>query len=65
MPKGRELKFQTTIGDEKLNNIHLNAKTSEAEFINMRENRDKGLNKPKLLDISVVNNLAAGRKINI
>lgn len=61
MPNGRELKFQTTIGEEKASNVHLKHKTSEAEFISLRETRDKSLNKPKLLDISVVANLAAGK----
>lgn len=60
LPNGRPLQFQSTIGDEKAKNIHINAKTSEATFVAMREARDKTLAAPRLLLPSVQVNIAAG-----
>ena len=59
-PGGRELKFETTIGESKANNIHLKESTSEAEFVEMRRARDKTLPAPKLLLPSIQINAAAG-----
>ncbi|MFO7541357.1 MAG: MBL fold metallo-hydrolase [Thiobacillus sp.] len=60
-PGGREVKWETTIGDEKKNNIQLNATTSEDEFIQFRAARDKTLAAPKLLFQSVQVNIDAGK----
>lgn len=59
-PDGREMRFQTTIGDSKLHNIQLTAKTSEIEFIAFRETRDKTLEAPRLLLPSIQVNIDAG-----
>lgn len=60
LPEGRELKFQTTIGESKQNNIQLKAKTSETEFVQFRETRDKTLKAPRLLLPSIQVNANAG-----
>lgn len=59
-PNGREIKFETTIGESKKNNIQLKATTSEAEYVDLREGRDKRLKAPRLLLPSIQVNIDAG-----
>lgn len=59
-PGGREVNGETTIAEQKANNIQLKADTPEAEFIMFRTNRDKQLNAPKLLFQSIQINIDAG-----
>lgn len=59
-PGGRELAFETTIGEQKHNNIQLRDGMSEAEFTQFRSERDKELSAPKLLFQSVQINIDAG-----
>lgn len=59
-PNGRELQFETTIGESKERNIHLRQETTEDNFIKLRTERDKSLAAPKLLLPSVQINIAAG-----
>ncbi|WLD56743.1 MBL fold metallo-hydrolase [Salinispirillum sp. LH 10-3-1] len=59
-PGGRELKYETTIGEEKAKNIQLKASTSEDEFVQFRENKDKTLAAPKLIYQSILVNIDAG-----
>lgn len=60
-PNGRELRFQSTIDEEKRTNIHLKAETTEVEFVEFRTGRDKKLDAPKLLLPSVQVNIDGGR----
>ena len=60
-PGGRDLAFQSTIGEEKAANIHLNNQTSRDAFVSLRESRDKTLNAPRLLLPSVQVNINGGR----
>ncbi|HHI89288.1 MAG TPA: MBL fold metallo-hydrolase [Hellea balneolensis] len=61
LPKGREeYKWETTIGEEKRNNIHVGGGTSKEEFVKMRTARDKTLSMPKLILPSVQVNMRAG-----
>lgn len=60
-PLGRELKFETTVGESKRTNIHLNEATTEAAFVEFREARDKTLKEPRLMRPSLTVNLAGGR----
>ena len=60
-PNGRDLKFQTTIGESKNENIHLRYETKKEEFISFREKRDSTLSLPKLLFPSVQINIRAGQ----
>ena len=60
-PKGRELRWETTIGRSKETNIQLRASTSREEFIRRRNERDATLVPPRLLFPSVQVNIDAGR----
>ena len=60
MPNGRPLAYETTIGESKQKNIHLNINTSKEEFVNFRTGRDKTLAAPRLLLPSVQVNIDAG-----
>jgi glyoxylase-like metal-dependent hydrolase (beta-lactamase superfamily II) len=60
-PNGRELKFSTTLGDSKNNNIHLTQDTTQNDFILKRETRDKTLAAPRLLLPSLQINMTAGQ----
>lgn len=59
-PDGREMKFKSTIGDEKRRNIQLSIETSAEEFVQKREARDKTLSSPRLLFPSIQVNILAG-----
>ena len=60
LPDGRALAFQSTIGEEKRENIHLRNDTTREDFIRFREARDKTLSAPRLLLPSVQVNIMAG-----
>lgn len=59
-PNGREMLYQTTIGESKQSNIQLKFDTSEEEFIRFREARDKTLKAPRLLLPSIQVNIDGG-----
>jgi glyoxylase-like metal-dependent hydrolase (beta-lactamase superfamily II) len=60
-PNGRELAYQTTIGESKEKNIRLSASTSRSDFVSKREARDRELAPPKLILQSLQVNIDAGR----
>lgn len=57
-PNGRELEFQSTIGEQKKSNIHISEKTEKSAFVKFRNDRDKTLSAPKLLLPSLQINIA-------
>jgi glyoxylase-like metal-dependent hydrolase (beta-lactamase superfamily II) len=59
-PGGREMRYQTTIGESKKSNIQLTANTSEQDYVEFRTARDKTLKAPRLLLPSIQVNIAAG-----
>jgi glyoxylase-like metal-dependent hydrolase (beta-lactamase superfamily II) len=59
-PGGRELRFESTIGEQKRANVQLSAATSKADFVAFRERRDAQLEMPVLLLPSVQVNIRAG-----
>nr|BFD59031.1 MBL fold metallo-hydrolase [Bdellovibrio sp. CKG001] len=59
-PQGRELQFQTTVGDQKRKNIQLTAETAREQFLKFRKERDATLSAPKLLLPSIQVNIRAG-----
>ena len=59
-PNGRELAFETTIGEQKTQNIHVRDSICEAEFVSLREARDAQLSMPKLILPSLQVNIRAG-----
>ena len=60
-PGGRELAYETTIGESKRKNVQLKAETARDEFVSFREKRDAGLSSPRLLYQSVQVNVDGGR----
>ncbi len=61
-PGGRSLAYQSTIGEEKLANIHITAHTTMDEFVAFRTARDAQLPPPKLLLPSLRANLVGGAR---
>jgi glyoxylase-like metal-dependent hydrolase (beta-lactamase superfamily II) len=59
-PDGREVRFETTIGESKQSNVRLPADRSREEFVEARKARDQSLRPPKLLFPSVQVNVRAG-----
>lgn len=60
-PGGRPLRYETSIGKSKRENIYLKADTAREDFVSMRSTRDKGLSAPRLLLPSVQVNINAGK----
>ncbi|TKC98755.1 MBL fold metallo-hydrolase [Polyangium fumosum] len=60
-PGGRPLRWLTTIGKSKAQNIQLRAATTRDEFVALRDARDATLQVPRLLWPSVQVNIDAGR----
>lgn len=59
-PGGRELRFVTTVADERASNIHVRDGISEDEFVVMRSKRDATLEMPALIMPAVQVNMRAG-----
>nr|WP_321274730.1 MBL fold metallo-hydrolase [uncultured Vibrio sp.] len=59
-PNREEYLCETTIGEERLHNIHVNQEIAEHQFVEMREKRDATLNMPTLILPSVQVNMRAG-----
>jgi len=60
MPNGRDVEYQTTIKQQRENNIHVHQGVSESDFVSMREKRDATLGMPKLILPSLQVNMRAG-----
>jgi len=58
--EGRELEYKTTVKEELESNIHVNEKVAEADFVAMREARDRTLDVPHLILPSLQVNMRAG-----
>ncbi len=59
-PSSREVKWSTTVGEQKENNVHVKTSILEDEFVKIREARDKTLKMPKLIIPSIQVNMRAG-----
>ncbi len=59
-PNGREIQWETTVAQEKEENIHVGHGKTREEFVEMREARDKTLGMPKLIIPSLQVNIRAG-----
>ena len=59
-PDGRELRYQSTIGEQKRTNIHVMQHVSKNDFVVKRERRDATLDMPKLILPSIQVNIRAG-----
>ena len=61
LPGGREVKFVSTVAEERAENIHLHAGVDEDAFVAMRQARDATLEMPVLILPSVQVNMRAGQ----
>lgn len=59
-PGGREIKWETTVAEERAHNIHVREGVSEDDFVRVREARDKTLDLPKLIIPSIQVNIRGG-----
>lgn len=60
-PGGRELRYESSIGEEKKENIQLKDQTTREEFVQFRTDRDAKLKAPRLLLPSIQINIDAGK----
>jgi glyoxylase-like metal-dependent hydrolase (beta-lactamase superfamily II) len=63
-PGGRDIRWETTVAEEKAENIHVSEGRSREEFVKMREARDATLDMPKLILPSLQVNMRAGEVPN-
>jgi glyoxylase-like metal-dependent hydrolase (beta-lactamase superfamily II) len=59
-PNGRNIKWETTVAEQREHNIHAKDGITEDQFVEMREARDKTLDMPKLIIPSLQVNMKAG-----
>ncbi len=59
-PGGRAPLFETTVAEQKRDNIHVGGGKSEAEFVKQRNERDASLAMPRLIVPSIQVNIRAG-----
>lgn len=60
-PGGRELRWVSSVEEQREANIHVADGVSKADFVKMRTERDAGLGLPKLIVPSIQVNIRAGR----
>ena len=63
-PNGREFLWETTVGAQRADNIHVGNNVSEDSFVEMREKRDATLAMPRLIMPSIQVNMRAGHMPN-
>lgn len=61
LPGGRELRYMTTVAEQRASNIHVKEGISEDSFVSMREARDATLDMPVLILPSVQINMRSGQ----
>lgn len=59
-PGGRDIKWETTVAEERAHNIHVREGVSEEQFVKMRIARDATLDLPKLIIPSIQVNMRGG-----
>jgi len=60
-PNGRDIEWETTVGDEKEHNIHVGGGKTKDQFVKFRTERDAQLDMPKLIIPSLQVNMRAGQ----
>lgn len=60
-PEGRELRWKSTVAEQKANNSHLTRFPAEVDYAKMRKERDRTLPMPKLLLHALQVNINGGR----
>ncbi|MHC6223184.1 MBL fold metallo-hydrolase [Pseudomonas sp. X10] len=61
LPGGRELRYMTTVAEQRASNVHIHEGVSEDSFVAMREARDATLEMPVLILPSVQVNMRSGQ----
>ncbi|MFM8992347.1 MAG: MBL fold metallo-hydrolase, partial [Alphaproteobacteria bacterium] len=59
-PGGREIRWQSSVAEERASNIHVRDGIGEDAFVEMREARDRTLGMPRLILPSLQVNMRAG-----
>jgi glyoxylase-like metal-dependent hydrolase (beta-lactamase superfamily II) len=59
-PNGRDIQWETTVGEEKAHNIHVGQGKTKEEFVKFRTERDATLAMPRLILPSLQVNMRAG-----
>ena len=59
-PNGRDIRWETTVGEEKAHNIHVGGGASREDFVRLRTERDATLAMPRLILPSLQVNMRAG-----
>ncbi|WBU54499.1 MBL fold metallo-hydrolase [Paracoccus sp. SCSIO 75233] len=59
-PNGRDIRWETTVAEEKAHNIHVGGGKSREEFVKFRTERDATLAMPRLINPSLQVNMRAG-----
>jgi len=59
-PSRSDYRWQSTVGEQRKNNVHMHDGVEQGEFVTMRSKRDKSLSAPKLMIPSVQVNMRAG-----
>ena len=59
-PNGRDIRWETTVAEERAHNIHVGAGKTREEFVAMRTARDRTLAMPKLIIPSLQVNMRGG-----
>ncbi|MBX3530673.1 MAG: MBL fold metallo-hydrolase [Rhizobiaceae bacterium] len=59
-PNGREIRWETTVAEQRAHNIHVRDGIGEDEFVRVREARDKTLAMPRLIIPSLQVNMKGG-----
>ncbi len=59
-PNGRDIQWETSVAEEKANNIHVGQGKTREEFVKFRTERDATLDMPKLIIPSLQVNMRAG-----
>ncbi|WP_207001768.1 MBL fold metallo-hydrolase [Trinickia mobilis] len=59
-PAGRDVRWRTTVAEQRATNIHVRDTIAEADFVAMRTARDAALGKPTLIIPSIQLNIRAG-----
>lgn len=60
-PNGRDIRWETTVAEERAHNIHVHDGVSEDAFVALRTARDATLGMPRLILPSIQVNMRAGR----
>lgn len=60
-PSGRDVRFESTVAEQRAQNIHVHDGVTEAQFVDMRQRRDATLEMPTLILPSVQVNIRAGQ----